>query len=247
MRVPGRPGGVLGVVPARIGSTRFPGKVLADLGGRPLVCRVAERLAGAARVDRVVVATDSSEVKAAVEGEGLPVVMVTEPCATGTDRVAAAVRGYDARVVVNLQADQALVRPEDIDRVIGRLDDGPSLDLTTLAYPSDDAAAYRRDDVVKVAIDESGRALSFSRAPLPWAGGNALFLHHVGIYCFRRAALDRFASLPQSEAETRESLEQLRAVSNGMAIGVVVTTHASPSVDRPEDLAEVSRILSQGA
>lgn len=240
------PGGtVVGVVPARLGSTRFPRKVLADLGGRPLVWRAAERLAASRRVGSVIVATDSEEVREAVESLGGRVAMVAEECATGTDRVAAAVRGVDAGIVVNLQADQVLVAAADIDRVIERLESDADLEMTTLAYPSDDRAAFERRDVVKVVVDRGGRALDFSRSPVASkGGGNALFLHHVGIYCFRREALERFAALPRSELEVSESLEQLRALAHGMRVGVVVTARVTPSVDRPEDLEEAARLMA---
>ncbi len=238
---------VIGVIPARLGSTRFPRKVLADVGGKPLVERAFERLAASSRVEDLLVATDSEEVERVVRAFGGRVVVVSEPCASGSDRVAAAVRGEACDVVVNLQADQVLVASEDIDRLVDALETDPAVQLTTLAYPSDDEQAFRDPDAVKVVATAEGRALYFSRAPVPasaaGSAGNPLFLHHVGIYCFRREALERFASLPQGRLEARESLEQLRALENGMAIGLVVTDRPTPAVDRPDDLAEVERRL----
>lgn len=241
-------GRVIGVVPARLGSTRFPRKVLASLGGRPLVVRVLERLAAAELVERAFVVTDSPEVRDAIDAAGMEARIVEGDFATGSDRVAAAVAGTDAELVVNLQADQPLIEPADIDRTLGLLDEDPGLDIATLAFESCDAESYLDPHVVKVVAGEDGRALYFSRAPVPAfpeaAERNPWHLHHVGIYCFRRAALERFAGLPRSELETIESLEQLRAIENGMAMGVAVTKNASWSVDRPEDLARVERRIA---
>ncbi len=240
---------VLGVIPARLASTRFPGKVLEPLGGKPLLAHVFERLSSASVVDDVVIATDSPEVKLAAAAFGAPSVLVTEPCATGSDRVARAVAHRSGDVVVNLQADQPLIDPGDIDRVVERLLGAGDIDVTTLAYQATDADGFGRRDVVKVVTDANGRALYFSRAPIPSSrdgnGGNPLYLHHVGIYCFRRPALLRFAALPRTELEKRESLEQLRALEHGMTIGVVVTDRQSPGIDRAADLREAERLLAQ--
>ncbi len=241
-------GRVIGVIPARLGSTRFPGKVLAPIGGRPLIQHVYERLVQASSVDEVLVATDSVEVDEAVSSFGGRALIVTEPCATGSDRVAAAVRDVAADVVVNLQADQPMIHPEDIDRTVGALERDAEAELSTLAFGADDEEGYRSPDVVKVVAGRGGRALYFSRAPVPHisesAGLSPLYLHHVGIYCFRRAALDRFASFPRGTLELRESLEQLRALENGMTVGLVLTERRTQSVDRPKDAAEVERRMS---
>ncbi len=239
---------VLGVIPARYASSRFPGKVLASLDGNPLIQHVYERLAAASLVDHVVVATDSHEVEEAVASFGGDCLFVAGPYATGTDRVAAAVAGLPSDIVVNLQGDQPRIEPGDIDRLVAELDASDGWDLTTLAFPASDLEGYESRDVVKVVADQSGRALYFSRAPVPSskeppspdeAERKRLYLHHVGIYCFRRAAIERFASLPRTELEARESLEQLRALENGMSIGVVVTDRASRAVDREADLVEL--------
>jgi len=234
------------VIPARLGSSRFPRKVLADIEGRPLVRHTYDRAASATLVGSVAVATDSPEVELAVRAFGGEVVRVDAPCAAGSDRVAAAARELGGDPVVNLQADQPCIDPRDIDRVVRALGERPDLDISTLAFGCDDPAEYERRDVVKVVTDAGGRALYFSRAGVPSSrDGSARpwFLHHVGIYCFRRAALERFAALPPSALETRESLEQLRALENGMAVGVVVTEHRSAGVDRPADIEEAAAML----
>ncbi len=249
---------VLGVIPCRLESSRFPGKALVPIAGDPLIVHVLRRLSAAQSVDRVIVATDSDEVASVVASAGGNVAMVTEACSTGTERVARAAASSDAEIVVNLQGDQPLIEPSDIDRVVSLLASG--FDITTMAYGDDDMADYLSRDVVKVVRDAQGQALYFSRSPIPSSklaardSGDAgadgpekpSYLHHVGIYCFRRQALERFAALSPSELETRENLEQLRALENGMSIGVVISEHKAPSVDRQSDIAGVIELLGAG-
>jgi 3-deoxy-manno-octulosonate cytidylyltransferase (CMP-KDO synthetase) len=252
---------VVGVIPARLDSTRFPGKVLTPIAGQPLVQRVYGRLAGASLVADVMVATDSDEVEAVVRGFGGKVTRVDTPCETGTDRVAAALEGVPADVVVNLQCDQPMISPDDIDRTVEALLSDPGIDMSTLAFGADDREGLERPDVVKVTVGDGGAAVRFSREPIPAfetgsgadtaagsddgavAGDRPLYLHHVGIYCFRREALSRFAGLPRGELERRESLEQLRALENGMTVAVVLTDTHTVSVDRPEDAERVAGLL----
>jgi len=237
---------VLGVVPARLQSKRFPGKVLREVAGKPLVLHALDRLSEASSIDAALIATDSPDVEREGARFGAEVVIVSEPCATGTDRVARALGGREFEIAVNLQADQPLIAPADIDRLVSRLRDDSSFDVITLAYPDDDSSSFASRDTVKVVVDEAGRALYFSRAPIPSSkddSRNSLFLHHVGIYCFRRAALERFAELPRARLEKQESLEQLRALEAGMAVGVLLTDSAAPDVDRPSDLEAVARVL----
>ena len=238
---------VVGVIPARLEASRFPGKILADVAGEPLIRHVYERLAASALVERALVATDSPRIAEAVRSFGGDVLIVEGTFGCGSDRVAAAVAGIEAPFVVNLQGDQPLIAPEDIDRTIGAVMDDGGADISTLAYGSNENSSFMRPDSVKVVRGADGRALYFSRAPIPFGSptpGNVLYLHHVGIYCFRRETLERFVSLPRGELESRESLEQLRALENGMVIDVVVTDRATPSVDRPEDIPSVERLLS---
>jgi 3-deoxy-manno-octulosonate cytidylyltransferase (CMP-KDO synthetase) len=243
---------VVGVIPARLGSTRFPGKVLASIGGRPLVQHVYERLSAASAVVEVMVATDSDEVERAVAAFGGRVVRVNEPCETGTDRMAAALMGVRTDIAVNLQCDQPMIDPADIDRTVEVLLLRREADLSTLAFGADDRAGFESRDVVKVTIAGDGRALAFSRSPIPPVADPGppadapLYLHHVGIYCFRRQALARFAGLPRSAGELHESLEQLRALENGMDVRVVLTDKRTVSVDRPEDIDRVASLISAG-
>jgi 3-deoxy-manno-octulosonate cytidylyltransferase (CMP-KDO synthetase) len=237
---------VVGVIPARLGSERFPGKVLFPIRGRPLIHHVHDRLAGAGRIDAVLVATDDRSVAQAVSDFGGRALLIEEPCACGTDRVAAAVRGIRADIVVNLQGDQPLIDPDDIDRTVRALFEEPSLDMSTLAFPEHEQAGLASPDVVKVLADGRGRALYFTRERMPLrpAGdGKPLYLHHVGIYCFRREALERFASAPRGIMERRESLEQMRALEIGMSIGLVTTRRRTPAVDRRENVSEIASML----
>jgi len=237
---------VLVVIPARWGSTRFPGKALADLAGRPLVVRVAENAARMARADRVVVATDDERIAAAVRDAGLEAELTGEH-ATGTDRVGEVAARDPADVVVNLQGDEPLLDPNVVDLLVDTLAEDPAAAAATCGHPFADEAAWRDPNQVKVICDRQGRALYFSRAPIPGMfpgkGGAAhgLALRHVGIYAFRRAALERFLALERTPLETSEGLEQLRMVEHGEVIRVRRIADAPVGVDTPEDLELVRR------
>jgi 3-deoxy-manno-octulosonate cytidylyltransferase (CMP-KDO synthetase) len=232
---------VLVVIPARWGSSRFPGKALADLGGAPLVVRVAERAAAMREATRVVVATDDERIRVAVTAAGFACAM-TGAHPTGTDRVGEVARHDPAGIVVNLQGDEPLLDPGDADRLVLALRDDPEAEIATLAHPFADEREWRDPHAVKVLLDARSRALYFSRAPLPGAfpgrpaAGERLAWRHVGIYAYRRAALLRFLALERTPLEVAEGLEQLRALENGLAIRVVATERRAIGVDTPEDL-----------
>jgi 3-deoxy-manno-octulosonate cytidylyltransferase (CMP-KDO synthetase) len=248
---------VLAVIPARLGSTRFPGKPLARLRGRPLVQHVWEAVRRASGVDRVVVATDAPDIAAAARGFGAEAVMTRSGHPTGSDRVAEAALavGGKAEIVVNVQGDEPLLVPEAVQAAVAALDGDPAAAAATLAVRDDDRAAFASRHVVKVACDLEGRALYFSRAPLgdaaqlepPASGGRAAggpgwsFLRHVGLYAFRREALAAFAGWPPSPLERAEALEQLRLLEHGLRMRVAVTSYRSRGVDTPEDLAALER------
>ena len=239
------------VLPARYHSSRFPGKPLAILAGKPLiewVYRRAERIPGAARV---VVATDHEQIASVVEGFGGNVVMTSSEHRTGTDRVAEVARSLDCEIIVNLQGDEPVLPPGLVEDMVGVLDTSQEVDIVTAAHAVTDAEALDNPNVVKVVMDRSGNALYFSRAPIPFgfwqrAGGDAppRFYRHVGVYTFRRDALVRFAEAPRSPLEVAEGLEQLRALENGMVIRVLETTEATIGVDVPEDIKLVEKELS---
>ncbi len=247
------------VIPARLGSTRLPGKPLLDIAGKPMIQHVCER-AHEAGVGDVLVATDAPEVLEVVNGFGGHAVMTADTHESGTDRLAevSEVQGWsDETVVVNLQGDEPLMAPALIARVAEALETHPAAGISTLATPVDQRADVFSPDVVKVVTDAEGYALYFSRAPIPWVRGNygvengdgipdvAKPLRHLGIYAYRVAALKRIASLPPAPIEQAEALEQLRALWNGIRIHVGVIEEApGHGVDTSEDLERVRRIMA---
>jgi 3-deoxy-manno-octulosonate cytidylyltransferase (CMP-KDO synthetase) len=243
------------IIPARYGSTRFPGKPLATLMGKPLIGHVHDRALGARSIDRVIVATDSEEIARVVREAGGEAVMTSSAHLSGTDRVAEAALAIDADIIVNVQGDEPLIRPEAIDQVVALLDD-PRADMSTLATAVATDEEARSPHAVKVVLDREGFALYFSRAPIPyhrdlWPGpgdaslaGGARLLKHVGIYGYRREALLRLAALAQTELEGVEKLEQLRAIEHGMRIKVGLTEYEFIGVDTPEDMERVEKWLS---
>ena len=238
---------VLAVIPARMGSTRFPGKPLAMLRGRPLIEHVWSAVVGAPSVERAVVATDSPEIAAAARAFGAEAVMTRTDHPTGTDRVAeAAVRlGAGFTVIVNVQGDEPLLASLAVVAAVAALAADPGASAATLAVPDDDPEALASPHVVKVVCDLEGRALYFSRAPLAAAAderpARATFLRHVGLYAFRREALLAFAGWPPTPLETAERLEQLRLLEHGLRMRVAITRQRSRGVDTPADLAALER------
>lgn len=246
-------GSAVAIIPARYGSSRVPGKPLADIGGRTMVERVYERARLAASVERVIVATDDArirEVMTAQAGVASTDVVMTDPGhESGSDRIAEVARAMDCDIVVNIQGDLPLLEPELVDRLVASLRDDPTLDIATCAVPVRSRAELDDAGAVKVVCDARGRALYFSRAAIPFdrdrAGSFAAALHHIGLYAYRRASLLRFASLEPTALEKTERLEQLRALENGLKIGVVVHDGPLPmEVDTAEDLERARRVVA---
>lgn len=255
------------VIPARLASTRLPNKPLADIGGHPMIVRVAER-AHASSAQRTVVATDSQEVAQACAAHGVEAVLTRADHQSGTDRlseVAAQLGLADDAIVVNVQGDEPLIEPTLIDEVALHLAAHPDCAIATAAHPLDDVAEVFNPNVVKVVCDNAGRALYFSRAPIPWArdAWSAVpaqpaasaqvplpampVLRHIGIYAYRAGFLRRFPTLAVAPVEQTEALEQLRAMWHGERIGVMVTAAApAPGVDTPADLERVRALWAQG-
>lgn len=233
------------VLPARWGSTRFPGKPLAEIAGKPLIQHVWERARAIEGAAAVLVATDDERIAECVRGFGGTVVMTSADHATGTDRVAEVARSLDAEVVVNLQGDEPVFDPHIVHRMLEALAAGA--DIATACHPITRREEMDSPHVVKVVIDTRGHALYFSRAPIPSGAPEAgRALRHVGVYAFRRDALLRFAGLARTELEASEKLEQLRALENGMTVAVVVTDTITHGVDVPGDIKTVaSRIAAQ--
>lgn len=240
------------VIPARMASTRLPGKPLAEIAGRPMILHVLDR-AREAGIGPAAVAAADPEIVAAVRAAGGEAVLVAEDLPSGTDRVQRALAALDPAgrhdVVVNLQGDVPTLDPAALRAVLEPLAADPGVDIATLVCPIADAAELATDSFVKCACAFEGEArvapaLYFSRAPIPWGPGP--HWHHIGIYAFRRPALDRFVALKPSPLEVRERLEQLRALEAGMRIAVARVAHGPFGVDTPADLARARAVLAGG-
>ncbi len=249
------------LVPARYASTRLPGKPLADIAGKPMVVRVAERAQGSGAA-RVVVATDDARVHAAVAAHGIEVLMTRADHPTGTDRLAEAAAALglpDDAIVVNVQGDEPLLDPALMRRMAELLAEKPQAAIATACHPITDIAEAFNHNVVKVVLDAAGCAMYFSRATIPWARdafarmrtalpeGLPLYRHY-GLYAYRTAFLRAYPTLAASPLEGFEALEQLRALWHGYRIAVEVT-HGTPApgIDTPEDLARVRALFAAGA
>ena len=238
------------VIPSRMGAQRFPGKPLHPILGVPLVVRVLRQAARSRLADAVLVATDDERIAAAVREAGGTAVMTDPALPSGTDRVRAAVQGTDATIVVNVQGDEPLMDPENVDRVIGHLAAHPDVPLATVGRPVDDPAAIADPNVVKVVRGDDGRALYFSRSPIPYRRNPEPGLptwKHLGLYGYRREALDTWTSLPPHPLERAEGLEQLRALAAGLVMAVLPAVGDSIGVDTPADAEAVERILRREA
>jgi 3-deoxy-manno-octulosonate cytidylyltransferase (CMP-KDO synthetase) len=241
---------VLAVIPARYGSSRFPGKALAPIAGRAMIQHVYERVKKAERVSQVVVATDDERIKKAVEAFGGEAVMTRKDHLTGTDRVAEVGIHVEAEIYINVQGDEPLIDPATIDLVADAILDDESVNISTpctaIARPND----IMDPNIVKVVRDFDSNALYFSRAPVPWVRdrGEAVAARHwkhLGLYGHRREALLEFPTLPPGELERLEQLEQLRWLENGFVINVVETEYDAVSVDVPSDVERVEKLLAQ--
>ena len=230
------------VIPARYGSSRLPGKPLLKHTGKYLIQHVYEQATRARLATDVIIATDDPRIEAAAGNFGGRVVMTRRDHATGTDRIAEVARNLNADVIVNLQGDEPLIDPGALDRLIHLLATDPGAGVATLATPIDSAERYSDPNVVKVVCDRNGRALYFSRSPIPaYRDGSPSFtgepaaLQHLGVYAYRRSVLLELAGLDPSPAELAEKLEQLRVLHQGWAIRVGVVAGSHPGVDTWDD------------
>jgi 3-deoxy-manno-octulosonate cytidylyltransferase (CMP-KDO synthetase) len=243
---------VTAVIPARYASTRFEGKALADIMGKPMVQRVYERASRATLVSEVIVATDDPRIEAAVRAFGGRVEMTSSAHETGTDRIAEVASRIGSEIIVNVQGDEPLIEPAMIDEAIRPLVDDSSIVMGTLKSRIRDLHDFLSPNVVKVVTDLQGFALYFSRSPLPFfrdkwndlkdeafASGRLLCHKHIGIYVYRRDFLIQYTRMPQTRLEQAEKLEQLRVLENGHRIRVVETEYESIGVDSPLDLEKV--------
>jgi 3-deoxy-manno-octulosonate cytidylyltransferase (CMP-KDO synthetase) len=243
---------IAGVIPARYASSRFPGKPLALLHGRPMIVHVCEQAARTRLLEAVWVATDDDRIAAAVTAAGFEARMTPSSCASGTDRIAASLRPDEPwDILVNIQGDEPCIHPGVVDGVAQALVDHPECGVSTAAVPILDRESFFSPHVVKVVLTPGGQALYFSRAPLPsvarlneadtqqpdfvWG------LKHMGLYAYRREILMKYSSWQQTPLEKRECLEQLRLMEHGIELQVAVVEHDSIGVDTPEELAALNQ------
>jgi 3-deoxy-manno-octulosonate cytidylyltransferase (CMP-KDO synthetase) len=237
---------VLGVIPARLGSTRLPRKMLLSLAGEPMLAWVYRAARECRLLSQVLIATDSDEIMELAQSRGIPAVFTPEDCASGTDRVHAVAQSIAADIYVNIQGDEPLLRAEHLDALLAPMLAAESaVEVATLATPCP-ADQLDSPHAVKVVLDRRGRALYFSRARIPFdrnGAGEVQVLKHLGLYAYRKETLNRFPALPASRLEAMEKLEQLRFLENGIAVTVSLTEYDTRGVDTEEDLAAVELAL----
>ncbi len=248
---------VVAIVPARYNATRFSGKPLALLDGKPIIQHVYEQTAKAGLVDKTYIATDDKRIYDAVEGFGGEVVMTSEGHATGTDRVAEVASGLECDIVVNVQGDEPFIRPDMIDGLVSLMQGDSRASIGTLARRITDVGDLLSPNVVKVVMDDEGFAIYFSRAPIPYhrdewkdigsigISDSIKLYKHIGIYAFKKDDLLKFTGLGESGIEKIERLEQLRALNFGMRIKVKETEYETLGIDTPEDLKKAEAWLKQ--
>jgi 3-deoxy-manno-octulosonate cytidylyltransferase (CMP-KDO synthetase) len=237
---------ILGVIPARFSSTRFPGKVLAPIAGKTMLQHVYERAALSTYLTSILIATDDERVYSAAKNFGARVRMTRSDHLSGTDRVAEAASAVDAEIVVNIQGDEPLIDPAAIDAAILPMVHEPELVMGTLKKRIEDAREITDPNVVKVVTDRAGDAIYFSRCAIPFErekSANTAYFKHIGLYVYQRDFLLAYSALPVGPLEAAERLEQLRALENGLRIRVVETEYESLGVDTPEDLERVARLF----
>lgn len=256
---------VVAIIPARYASTRLPGKMLLDIGGKPLIVRTMEQVALATTVDRVIVATDDERIFDAVDLAGGEAVMTSSAHASGSDRLAeVAEKLPDAAFIINVQGDEPVISPHTIDKAVRALIDDPDADISTTCEPITGLGELLNGNNVKVVVGDKGYAIYFSRSPMPWPREASLryggdpnqaieaepdllvnFRKHTGIYVYRREYLLEFTKMAQTQLEQFEMLEQLRALENGARIRVVDVSETSIGVDTIEDLERVRSLIER--
>ncbi|MBI4354782.1 MAG: 3-deoxy-manno-octulosonate cytidylyltransferase [Candidatus Omnitrophica bacterium] len=238
----------IGIIPSRYGSTRLPAKSLASLSGKPLVQHVYERAKQAKTLDEVIVATDDERILRAVAAFGGKAVMTGAQHRSGTERVAEVARQTAAQVILNIQGDEPLIHPEQIDQIASFLAAHQAVPMATVMTPLTDQADVVNPNVVKVVVDQDGYALYFSRSPIPHArAGAPAYWKHIGLYGYQRYFLLQFPHLPPSPLEQAEQLEQLRALWHGHKIKLLETAHDTIGVVTADDLARVEALLNRHA
>ena len=238
------------VIPARYGSTRFPAKILAKETGKPLVQHVVDRARLASRVREVIVATDDQRIVDALKPYGTKCLMTSPAHQSGTDRIAEVARGLHDDVIINVQGDEPEIEPTTIDALVEQMELNPDDDMATAATPFRGDADVENSNLVKVVTDVNGRAIYFSRSPIPFwrdkaSGERPAYYLHLGIYAYRREFLLQFSSWPATPLETAEKLEQLRALEHGRSIYVLVVDRAVHGIDTAEQYADFVKRTKQ--
>lgn len=239
---------VIVVIPSRYGSTRLPGKPLVSLAGKPMVQHVYERAKKAQTVQRVIVATDDQRIVDAVKSFGGEVRLTRADHRTGTERIAEVAVHEKGDIYVNVQGDEPLIDPVAIDTAVASLLEEPAAQIATVATPIRHASDIMDPNIVKTVLDFDSNGMYFSRAPIPWVRDTQQKIHvkywkHLGLYVFQREALLEYPTLPQGELEKIEQLEQLRWLENGWRIRVAEVEHDAVSVDVPEDVTRVEKLM----
>lgn len=239
---------VIGIIPARYASTRFEGKVLADILGKPMLQHVWERAKQARALDDLIIACDDERIASAAKAFGAKFVMTSKSHASGSDRLCEAINPLDVRVVVNIQADEPLIHPTMIDNVARALLENSSFPVATVMKAIDDEALLNDPNTVKVVIDKNNFAVYFSRAAIPYHAKNSglsvpIYFKHIGLYGYTKDFLFIYKNLPVSYLERVECLEQLRILEDGFKIKVIETKYDTIGVDTPEDLERVKEFL----
>ncbi|WP_079478042.1 3-deoxy-manno-octulosonate cytidylyltransferase [Halobacillus salinus] len=235
---------VVGVIPARYNSSRFPGKPLADILRKPMIQHVFERVSASEKLDKVVVATDHEEIQQTVLDFGGDVVMTREDHETGSDRMAEVVSKIEGDIFVNVQGDEPLIHTGTIDKIVETALDNPE-SVVTAKTPLKDMEDVQDPNVVKVVADQKDSAIYFSRSPIPYNRSKEpiKYYKHLGIYSYPRDVITKFVDLPESTLERAEVLEQLRLLDNGYTVKVIETSYDAVGVDTPEDIDKVEKIM----
>lgn len=241
------PSKVIGVIPSRYGAQRFPGKPLALIAGVPMIVRVVQRSQKAKLLDEVWVATDDKRIAQVVEKTGARAVMTPAALKSGTDRIAYAVRGQKAEIIVNIQGDEPVISPKAIDAAVEVLREDPKVLMSTVVIPMTDKKEWLNPNVVKAVLGPKGNVFYFSRAPIPYPrdGGVPEAYKHMGLYGYRPAWLQLMATLRPTPLELTEKLEQLRAMENGVTIRAAIRKVESIAVDVPADVKAVEKYLKR--